>query len=200
MADQLYLNLWFPSFENNEMMPRLLSVLKQFPASTALPGIGHVAVQPISWSEQPVFEESFDFRTDPENATQIIGEYLHEDYAYAIEAAWDLWMPVQEGGLDESWRLQPEKVRFIAHGKAFDDSTHQDQGHIQVDFGLDTPFLHDEAEYTAETAARIKANVHKLVTFTQAVEKNCGITGRVLWSESEENLAQKLIAKLQRVN
>ena len=35
--------------------------------------------------------------------------------------------------------------------------------------------------------------------FTIAVEKNCGITGRVLWSESEENLAQKLISRLQKV-
>jgi hypothetical protein len=46
---------------------------------------------------------------------------------------------------------------------------------------------------------RIKANVHKLVTFTTAVENNCGISGRVLWSESEDNLAQKLIERLQRV-
>jgi len=32
------------------------------------------------------------------------------------------------------------------------------------------------------------------------VEKNCGVTGRVLWSESEENLAQKLIARLQQTH
>jgi hypothetical protein len=36
------------------------------------------------------------------------------------------------------------------------------------------------------------------VAFSSTVEKNCGISGRVLWSESEENLAQKLIAKLQQ--
>ena len=35
--------------------------------------------------------------------------------------------------------------------------------------------------------------------FTDTVEKNCGISGRVLWSESEENLAQKLVARLQRI-
>ena len=44
----------------------------------------------------------------------------------------------------------------------------------------------------------MRANIAKLVGFSAAVEKNCGITGRVLWSESEENLAQKLIAKLQQ--
>jgi hypothetical protein len=32
------------------------------------------------------------------------------------------------------------------------------------------------------------------------VEKNAGATARLLWSESEENLAQKLITRLQKVN
>ena len=32
-----------------------------------------------------------------------------------------------------------------------------------------------------------------------ALEKHCQLTGRVLWSESEENLAQKLVARLQKV-
>jgi hypothetical protein len=31
------------------------------------------------------------------------------------------------------------------------------------------------------------------------VEKNTGLSGRILWSESDENLAQKLISRLQRV-
>jgi hypothetical protein len=47
---------------------------------------------------------------------------------------------------------------------------------------------------------RIRENVAKLITFTNAVEKNAGIRTRLLWSESEENLAQKLVARLQRVN
>jgi len=42
--------------------------------------------------------------------------------------------------------------------------------------------------------------VHRLVEFAAKVEKNAGATGRLLWSESEENLAQKLIARLQKVN
>ena len=46
---------------------------------------------------------------------------------------------------------------------------------------------------------RVKQNVQQLVNFTQAVEKTCAVSGRILWSESEENLAQKLVARLQRV-
>jgi len=37
------------------------------------------------------------------------------------------------------------------------------------------------------------------VTFHSKVETHCAISGRVLWSEWEENLAQKLIAKLQQM-
>jgi hypothetical protein len=52
---------------------------------------------------------------------------------------------------------------------------------------------------TSEAERNIRSNVQKLVEFTALVEKNAGATGRLLWSESEENLAQKLINRLQRV-
>jgi hypothetical protein len=199
MADRLYLSIWFPSFREPEMMPRLLSVLKQFPFSSQRSGIGHVGVHSISWDQPAVFEQTFDFRTDPEHALALAGELLHEDNAYEVEAMWDLWVPVQEGDLDTTWELQPQTVKFTAFGSKFEDATYQQNGHIQVDFGLDTPFLYEEVEFTEAVERRIKANVHKLVTFTNDVEKNCGISGRVLWSESEDNLAQKLIERLQKV-
>lgn len=201
MADGLFLNLWFPSFEENEMMPRLLSVVKQFPASSALPGVGYVSVRPIGWGEATVFEQRFDFRADPTEAIELITEYAHEDYAFQVEMAWDIWMPqeTEEGPDTTRWELRAQPVVFTAHGKQFDEGAYQQDGHVQVDFGLDTPFLYEDLDYTPETERRVKANVQTLIEFTQRVEKNCGISGRVLWSESDENLAQKLIAKIQRV-
>jgi len=199
MADRLYLSIWFPSFGVQEVMPRLFSVLKQFPFSTQKGGIGYVGVHSIGWDQPIVFEQTFDFRTDPEHALALAGELLHEDNAYELEAMWDLWMPVQEGDLDPTWELRPQNVQFTAFGTTFEDATYQQNGHIQVDFGLDTPFLYEEVEFTESVEKRVKANVHKLVSFTTAVEKNCGISGRVLWSESDDNLAQKLIERLQKV-
>jgi len=199
MADRLYLSIWFPSFQEQEMMPRLLSVLKQFPFSAQGAGIGYLAVRSISWDEPLVFEQTFDYRADPEVALALAGEFLHEDNAYELDILWDLWVPQQEGDLDETWVLRPQTVKIIAFGTKFEDATFQQNGHIQVDFGLDAPFLYEEADFTSILEQRIKANVHKLVAFTSAVEKNCGISGRVLWSESEENLAQKLIDRLQKV-
>jgi hypothetical protein len=174
-------------------------VLKQFPFSAHKGGIGHLAVHSISWDQPVVFQQSFDYRADAERVLALAGEFLHEDNAYEIEAMWDLWVPVQEGDLDVTWELRPQTAKFNAFGAKFEEATYQQNGHIQVDFGLDTPFLYEEIEFNETVERRIKANVHKLVTFTTAVEHNCGISGRVLWSESEDNLAQKLIERLQKV-
>ena len=52
---------------------------------------------------------------------------------------------------------------------------------------------------TSEAENKIRDNVQKLIDFTNKVEKNSGASARLLWSESEENLAQKLISRLQKV-
>ena len=199
MADQLYLNLWFPTFHTAEMLPRILSVMKQFPFSAAKPGIVREAVYPFSFQEAPVLTQGFEFGTDPAQAVHLAAEFLHEDYCYQFDAYWDLWIPRQEGDLDETWILEPVEASFFANGPNFEDGIYKENGHVQVDFGLDTPFLHEEFDFTPAVEVRVKSNVQKLVNFTMAVEKNCGITGRVLWSESDENLAQKLISRLQKV-
>jgi hypothetical protein len=199
MADRLYLSIWFPSFSTPEIAPRLLSIIKQFPFSAQRGGIGYLAVHSISWEEPIVFQQTFDYRADPEQVLALASEFLNDDNAYELEAMWDLWVPVQEGDLETTWQLHPQKVTFFAFGQQFEEATYQQNGHIQVDFGLDTPFLFEEEEFTEAVEKRIKANVQKLVSFTSAVEKNCGVSGRVLWSESEDNLAQKLIERLQKI-
>ena len=200
MADRLYLSVWFPSFAEAEMMPRALSVLKQFPFSASHPGVGYLAVHGISWNEPPLFEETFDSRATPEQAVALAVEHVHSDHAYEFDAMWDLWSPEIGGGLDTTWRLTPQPVKFLVHGVDFDDEIFQQHGHIEIDFGLDTPFLHEELDLDELSEVRVKANVQKLVALTSAIEKNCGISGRVLWSDSEENLVQKLIARLQKMH
>jgi hypothetical protein len=197
MPDSLYLSLWFPSFEEPEILPRAVSVLHQLPFSAARTGVTYVAIHPVSWNEPTILEQRFNPGIGPEAAAGIAAELLHDDYAYVFEAYWDLWSPVEGGG---KWVQAPTLVRFIAQGTEFEDGAASATGHIQVDFGLDAPFLHEELSLTTEAEEHVRDNVHKLVEFTARVEKNAGATGRLLWSESEENLAQKLIARLQKVN
>ncbi|MGD0798582.1 MAG: hypothetical protein ABR910_12750 [Acidobacteriaceae bacterium] len=110
---------------------------------------------------------------------------------------------------DDPWRLRPHTVRILGFGPRFDMAGFEQNGHLLVDFGLDTPWVLDSAE-ADETGVpkpldfaaqlHIQQNVEKLLAFTLLVEKNCGISSRLLWTESGEPLAEKLIARLQRVN
>ncbi len=196
MADPLYLSLWFPSFDVEDMPSHALAVMQQLPFSAQQPGIGYVGLHPVSWNEPTILEQRFRPGISPEEAVSVALDLLHEDYAYVFEAAWDLWTMADDG---PHWALLPSQVKFLVHGLEFDEGVFQQEGHIQVDFGLDTPFLQEQVRLTDEAEVRVRANVQKLVEFTAKAEKASGASARVLWSESEENLAQKLIARLQKV-
>lgn len=178
------------------MIPHALSVLAQFPFSTQRPGITYAAVQPVSWNEASVLERRFSPGMPPEEALTLAADLIHDDYAYVFEAYWDLWTPDQIG---RQWTLLPNLVKFIVQGDEFDDGAQEQTGQIEIDFGLDSPFLQENIELTEEAQNKVRENVGKLVEFTMKAEKNTRATGRLLWSESEENLAQKLIARLQKV-
>jgi hypothetical protein len=196
VSDPLYLSLWFSDFSGPEMLPHAFAVLQQFPFSAQRPGVTYFALHPVSWNEATVLERRFPGGTDPGQATLIAAEQVHEDYAYIFEAHWDLWTPDHSNG---NWVLEPAVVKFIVQGEEFDDGAYRQTGHIQIDFGLDSFFLQPEAPLSEQTRTKIRENVAKLVEFSTNVEKNSGSSARLLWSESEESLAQKLIARLQRV-
>lgn len=158
-----------------------------------------------------------------ENAVAECTEQLHEDTAYEFEVKWNLWkpeLPAADAGaaepgseLDVLWKPTPSTVRILGYGPDFDDSAFEQNGQVRIDFGLDTPWvLHEEGdkdfetdiyrtpEGKAEATKHIKQNIEMLLAFTLSVEKHCGISSRLLWTESGEPLAEKLIARLQRLN
>jgi len=162
-----------------------------------------------------------------ETAVAEATEQLHDDMAYEFEMRWQLWSPEEPDAnysrmdlasgidddehehdsdtdsLDTPWKLRTHIVRILGFGPRFDVAGYEQNGHLLVDFGLDTPWiletLEDE-ELDEEAQLHIQQNVEKLLAFTLLVEKNCGISSRLLWTESGEPLAEKLIARLQRVN
>lgn len=203
MADQLYLSLWFPNLRLEGLSSILESVLKQF---SAVGGSSHVfaaTVYPISWSESPVFQQIYGDGEDAaplKDAITAALELLHDDFAYEFQLRWELWAPESEGGLDPVWKKEPRFVRVVAFGPEFDDGVYNQEGHVRIDFGTDTAFLLEEVDLDVVAADRVKQNVQQLVDLTNLIQKNCGISSRLLWSESGENLAQKLIDRLQRLN
>jgi hypothetical protein len=195
MPDPLYLSLWFPDFSGPAMLPHMLSVLKQFPFSEPRPGVTYVAVQPVSWTEASVLEQRFSPGITPEEAVVVAADLVHDDYAYVFDVYWDMWTV----DAARKWTLAPSQVKIIAQGEEFEDGVQQETGHIEVDFGLDSLFVQEGVELTEESQARIRENVLRLIEFTKKVEMHSRATSRRLWSESDESLPQKLIARLQRV-
>ncbi len=209
MADQLYLSLWFPNFRLIALPDKLTRVLQQFARVSGSSRIGIASAIPLGWTESPVFQRIFvnDDRSEQTddslavNAVAEATEQLHDDMAYEFEATWQLWHPEVAGdGFDATWRLAPSTVKVTGFGPEFDDGSYEQNGHIRIDFGLDTPWVQDENDLDEDGRKRLQQNVEKLLAFTLSVEKHCGISSRLLWTESGEPLAEKLIARLQRVN
>jgi len=218
MSDQLYLSLWFPNFRLESLPSALVNVMRQFAViakdgktSTDFGRVAAATTFPIDWTESPTYQRIYvlDDRAEKsadtedsiiESAVAEATAQLHEDSAYEFEMRWPLWLPETAGDLDTTWKLEPAKVRISGFGPEFDEGSYEQNGHIRVDFGLDTPWVLEDEELNTDAAEKIKQNVEKLLAFTLLVEKNSGISSRLLWTESGEPLAEKLIARLQRLN
>lgn len=204
MSDQLYLSLWYPNFRLDAMPGALEKVTEQFAAAGGSSRVAAATVYPMSWNESPVWQRVYRNEDDEEAAPRAViaaaMENAHEDYAWELELGWELWVPEQAAGLDTMWRTEPRTVRIIGFGPAFDEGAYETNGHIRVDFGLDAPFLYEGMDLDQDGIARVQQNIQRLVAFTDGVQKNGGISTRLLWSESGESLAQKLIDRLQQVN
>jgi hypothetical protein len=222
MSDQLYLSLWFPNFRLHTLPTALINVLRQFAViakdgkqSIQFGRVHAATAYPIDWTESPTYQRIYvlDDRAaktaDTEDAiidTAVTEatEQLHDDTAYEFEMQWLLWLPEPttspDGEPSTTWTLRPSKVRISGFGPEFDEASYDQNGHIRVDFGLDTPWVLEDEEMNSIAADHVKQNVEKLLAFTLLVEKNCNISSRLLWTESGEPLAEKLIARLQRLN
>jgi hypothetical protein len=224
MADQLYLSLWYPNFRLESLPFALTGVLRQFALvaqsdqkERAFDRVTAASAYPIDWTESPTYQRIYvnDERAQGsadtegsiiENAVAEATEQLHDDMAYEFEMQWMLWIPARSLPQDADsvdvatqWKLIPVKTRVTGFGPNFDQGSYDQNGHIRVDFGLDTPWVLEDEFVSKDAAEKTKQNVEKLLAFTLSVEKHCGISTRLLWTESGEPLAQKLIARLQRV-
>jgi hypothetical protein len=215
MADTLYLSLWYPNLRLAAIPDKLTEVLGAFAAHGGEPRVYSATVWPVNWSESPVFQQIYGRRAsaapgpdgalkpqsgaEPKVAVQEALELLHDDYAYEFQIGWSLWELELGGGLDARWVRAPRLVRVTGFGPLFDDAAYEQDGHIRVDFGSDTPFLEEDLELDSVAARHVEENVRQLVELTAAIEKDSGATARLLWSELGESLAQRLAARLAAV-
>jgi hypothetical protein len=208
MSDTLYLSLWYPNLRLAALPDKLVSVLGSFAAHGGEPMVYASTVWPVSWSETPVFQRVYGRMrsgaeepgqqpgADPRLAVEEALDLLHDDYAYEFQIGWSLWGLEMSPNLDPRWVREPRLVRVTGFGPLFDEGTYEQEGHIRIDFGTDTPFLEEDADLDEVGAKHVEQNVRQLVDLTAAVEKASGATARLLWSELGESLAQRLAARL----
>jgi hypothetical protein len=212
MSDALYLSLWYPNLRLEALPAKLVSVLGEFAKHGGESLVYSATVWPVNWSESPVLQQVYGRRigslrqpdsplgAEPRIAVEQATELLHEDYAYEFQIGWNLWELETTASLDPRWVRGPRLVRVIGFGPLFDEGAYEQDGHLRIDFGNDTPFLEEEAELNSIAARHIEENVRQLVELTSGVEKASGATARLLWSELGESLAQRLAARLGQRN
>lgn len=203
MSDTLYLSLWYPNLRLESLPDKLTAVLDAFAAHGGERLVYAATVWPVSWSETPVFQRVYgragqgpERGAPPRQAVEEALELLHDDYAYEFQMGWSLWELETAPGLDPRWVRAPRLVRVTGYGPLFDEGAYEQEGHIKIDFGPDTPFLEEETELNAQAARHVEENVRQLVELVAAVQKESGATARLLWSELGESLAQRLAARL----
>jgi hypothetical protein len=199
MSDTLYLSLWYPNLRLEALPDKLTAVLGEFAAHGGEARVYAATVWPVNWSEPPVFQRVFgrgERGAEPRMAVEEALELLHDDYAYEFQIGWSLWELETGASLDPRWVREPRLVRVTGYGPLFDEGAYEQDGHIRLDFGSDTPFLEEELELDSVAARHVEENVRQLVELTSAVEKGSGATARLLWSELGESLAQRLAARL----
>ena len=221
MSDTLYLSLWYPNLRLVSIPDKLAAVLGAFATHGGAARVYAVTVWPINWTETPIFQRVWgrgDRGAVPRQAVEEAMELLHEDYAYEFQIEWSLWeletgeagpstalrsaqddhqkIIAQDDNLIGRWVREPRLVRVTGFGPLFDEGAYEQDGHIRIDFGTDTPFLEEDAELEQVGAKHVEENVRQLIELTAAVEKDSGATARLLWSELGESLAQRLAARL----
>ncbi len=212
MSDTLYLSLWYPNLRLAALAEKLTAVLGAFAAHGGENRVYSATVWPVSWSETPVFQKVYgrmgsapdgDPGAEPELAVEEALESLHEDYAYEFQVGWSLWEledgapePAQAGKVTGRWARGPRLVRITGYGPLFDEGAYEQDGHIRIDFGSDTPFLQEGADLGQVGARHVEENVRQLIDLAAGVEKASGATARLLWSELGESLAQRLAERL----
>jgi hypothetical protein len=204
MSDTLYLSLWYPNLRLATLPDKLTAVLGEFANHGGESKVYSATVWPVSWVESPVFQQVYgrtaEQGVEPTLAVEEALELLHDDYAYEFQIGWSLWELELMPGLEPRWVRAPRLVRVTGFGPLFDEGAYEQDGHIRVDFGTDSPFLEEEADLESVGARHIAENVRQLVDLTSAVEKGSGATARLLWSELGESLAQRLAARLSQGN
>lgn len=183
MADPLYLSFWLKNHSPLGLPIYFRKAVEAFPVSKLAPG-GTLRIHALSFHEPPVFEEIFDGTPDPQDLAAIAQGFLHEDVAFCYETRWDLWQ------WDDDWALKPSPVVIECYGPLFESPTGE---HLRVDAGHDILYLPCPK---SDQLRPVQSNIRSILHLATDLEDAVAAERRLLWSESDDNFAERLYEML----
>ena len=164
-------------------------MLELFPLSRLAARGPELRVYAIEPAEPPQFERDFPvFQDVQETIVDVLAaarEFMQEDCACEIDAAWDLWQ------FDRDWRLAPARVTLTCFGPEFDNEIGEQ---LRIEFGPDSRYLPDP-EVDGSTHMS-QSNLKSLIHLVHEIEITLDLERRQLWSESGENPVDLILQAL----
>lgn len=180
MRDPLFLTLWLEGFSPIALPVYFRKMMAVFPISKLEP-LARLRIVPISWGEPALLEEDFEVDEGLESLSGIIQEHLHDDCAYQVETRWDLWQ-----WEESEWSLKPSRVVLDLYGNAFETDSGEN---ARIDFGPEALFL---PESRSDLLRPVQSNIRSLLHLADDIEQALPVGRRLLWSDNDENLVDRL--------
>lgn len=177
MADRLYLSCWPKGFTAANMLRHFEKMLGVFPYSKLAARGPVLRIYALEHVEPPQLEREFLPGAPAEETAREIStaarEFAHDDCAYEVDTAWDLWQ------YDADWRLAPAAVTLACFGPEFENELGD---RLRIDFGVDARFLPNPQIEAGPRMAQ--SNLKSLVHLVHELERAVPLERRQLWSES----------------
>lgn len=183
MHDPLFLSLWLKNFAPAGLPLYLKKAVGVFPQSRLKPG-GVMRIYPIAFREAPLLEEYYDGDLDPQAAASRVQEHLHEDIAIQIQMRWDLYQWTGE------WELKPSTVYLEIFAPLFEAPRGE---HVRIDLGPQRLYL---PEPSSDALRPVQSNIRSVLHLATDLENELIAERKLLWTEDEENFAERLKALL----
>jgi hypothetical protein len=194
--------------------------LATVPYSPKQPGFTYLEVRAVEPGESAVFEE--DLRAMPLDApsiAELAKDHLNSDSRYTVRAHWDLWVFEGSEGEPAKWQQLPQPVELICTGELYDEGIYKEDGHFQVDFGMEHLFTGHGGLLGIRQIARpvpqdpeeraflesmskpanllmyqekTRENIKGLLAWVRKIEDALPVAKLKLWSEGEENFEARI--------
>ena len=185
MADSVRLSFWLRGFTEHNMLALYERVLRRFPYSRLAPA-GMLSIFALDYSEPAVLEEEFEDAAQVSSIIAIAREHFHNDCSFQLDCCWDLWH------FDQDWSLKPCAASIAIFGPLFESAWGEQ---VQFDLGLDHLYL--PSQNVAPNLRALRSNVKSVLHLAEDMQRILPVEKRTLWSESGENLAERLQEALE---